>query len=248
MLEAFYTVIKDGGDFVDAWLQAFDKLTEIKEEDEIGFKVSTILDLHMQKYFMKYKNVLKEWEILEVEKKMVVPLPDKPYDYGFKADLIALFKAGEFKGKIGIVDHKFVFNYYTLADMLQHVQLPRYIWGAEHCGYEKIDFGILAQIRYRPFKDYAGADLFKHEPIRPPAKRIENAMLEFYKAADGVYERRQLSTQKAFDSTTRTLSKIICKFCDFNKPCSDSMDGLPIKNMLAANYKKSDYGYNKEHK
>lgn len=242
MLEAFYTVIKNGGDFLEAFQAAFAVLKKYKNDDTIDSKVESVLDIHMQKYFYKYMHVLKEWEILEVEKKFIIPLPDKPYDYGCKIDIIALFKAGEHKDKIGIVDHKFLHNYYTESDMLQHVQIPRYSWAAQQSGY-KIDFGMLAQIRYRTFKDYSTADLFSHKPIELIPARVENAMSEFYKTADIAYERHLLAKKVALDKARRSLSRLVCKYCDFNKPCNEGLNGRSEKNYLIADYVPNDYGY-----
>lgn len=247
MLEAFYTVIKEKGKFGEAVLAAFDKLDELQDNGDIDESIALILSVHMQKYFMRYKDiVLNEWEILEVEKTLTVPLPDKPYDYGCKLDLIAIFKAGEHKGKIGIVDHKFIHNFYTPNDLLMMVQLPRYKWAAEQNGY-KIDLCMLAQIRYRKFKDYTTADLFRHEPFSDkeiPRARVENAVLEMFKSLDEAWGRRQLETQDALNESKRTLSRLVCKYCDFKNPCNEGLNGRSEKAYLTSDFKQSDYGYN----
>lgn len=243
MLEAFYTVIKEGGDFASACLTSFEKIDELLEDDAIDEENAPTLELHMQKYFYRYKDVMKEWEILEVEKKLIVELEDKPYNYGCKVDLIALFKKGNHKGQIGIVDHKFLFNYYTTSDVLMHVQLPRYKWAAEQNGY-KIDFGMLAQIRYRTFKDYRTADLFKHELMPFTETRQHNAVQEMFKSLDEAWGRRQLTKQDASENTKRALSKLICKYCDYRIPCNTGLNGESERLYLISDFKQSDYGYN----
>jgi PD-(D/E)XK nuclease superfamily len=249
MLEVFYTVIKNKGSFAEAALAAYEKLDKLVEDGEVDESISYILGLHMQKYFMRYKEVvLNEWEILEVEKTLTVKLPNKPYDYGCKLDLIALFKAGEHKGKIGIVDHKFLHNFYTPNDLLMMVQLPRYKWAAEQNGY-KIDLCMLAQIRYRKFKDYKIADLFRHEPFDdediPPA-RVENSVLEMFKSLDEAWGRRQLEKQDALNEAKRTLSRLVCKYCDFRNPCNTGLNGKSERLYLISDFKQSDYGYNQD--
>jgi hypothetical protein len=120
------------------------------------------------------------------------------------------------------------------------------MWGALNLGY-KIDFGIIAQIRYRTFKDYTKpeVELFRQEEVTPTAARIDNSMKYFFKTADQIYERRKLSNQESLEETNPTLSGLICKYCDFSEVCAKRLDGQSIKEDLKVNFVKSDYGYNK---
>lgn len=244
ILDAHFSVLKDGGTFAQGFKAAFAKLDELKSTGAITAEIANVLELHMQKYFMEYRDVT--WRIIEAEKTMIVPLKDKPYDFGFKADLIVEILSGLRRGKVGIVDHKFLYNFWNRSNFRQYVQIPRYMWGARALGYD-IDFGIIAQIRYRTFKDYSKPDveLFRQEEVTPTEARINNAMKYFFKTADEIYERRQLTIQESLEETNPTLSSLVCKFCDFSEPCAKRLDGHSIKEDLRVNFVKSDYGYNK---
>ena len=237
ILEAHYTVLKNGGSYHDGVDAAFKKIKEL--EKEMSVDVASTLTVHMMKYFMKYKDEL-QWRLIEVEKTLILELPDKPYDFGFKADLVVEILSGRNKGKHAIVDHKFTYNFWSRANLKQYVQIPRYAWALRKLGYQ-IDLGIIAQIRYRT----NGIDLFKHEDVELPDARVENAFKSFLKKADKVYERRQLTNQEALDETDPIYSTLVCKYCDFNEVCDMRLNGKSIKNELKANFVKSDYGYHR---
>lgn len=238
ILEKYYTAVLNDADFTEATGEAFKHLKSL----DLDVKMEMVLQTHMLKYFVKYIN--PPWRLVAVEKAFKVDIPNKPYGYGCKLDLVVEITEGRYRGKLAIIDHKFTFNFWGPKKLKLYPQLPRYIWATRETGLD-IDLGILAQIRYRTFKDYSKAELFAHEFIEPNAARIENSIQEFFDTADIIYEQRQLTVKEALANSRRTLSSLVCDWCDFSDPCNESFEGRSEQLLLASNYKKSDYGYNK---
>lgn len=243
MIEEYYSVILQGGNDDDARMAAFKYLDSIGPE--ISDKVRSVLELHMMKYFLFYKH--KPWRIIAVEKQIKVAFPDKPYGYACTVDLIVEILEGEYKGKIAVVDHKWTYNYWSIWSVLMNSQLPRYIWASREAGLS-IDMGIISQVRYRTFKDYSKADLFKHEFLTPEPEEIENNLLEFHKSAEVIWERKKLaevSLKEAKLDTKRVMHKLICDYCDYKRPCHAGLQGRSEATILTTQFVESDYGYNK---
>lgn len=85
------------------------------------------------------------WTILAVEKRFSLEYdPNEQLRYPFVVDLIAR----DPKGKIVVIDHKFVYDFYSYEDTQLQPQIPKYIGGLRALGF-KIDYGAYNMLRTR---------------------------------------------------------------------------------------------------
>lgn len=186
------------------------------------------------------------WKIIEVEQSHVMPLFDQ-YGYGMRLDLLVQFTVGPRAGEIWVVDHKFVYDFYSQDTLRINAQMPKYLATVRAETGLVIKGGILNELRHRMKKGpMTDAELFRREPLTPSTTRIRNIMKEQIKASEEIMERHALPVEVYGERAKRVMNQMVCKNCSFLEPCMTELDGENISLMLATEYKPNSYGYNKE--
>lgn len=153
IMQAFYQTILDAGDNLEAQQGAWDSAVEAAraKKDEImadfvqDEKRATLDDVFFKFYLNDEPYVRKGWRVLAVEKKFNLQYDaDDELTYPFVVDLIVR----DPEGKTVVVDHKFVWDFYTYGDAELQPQIPKYI-GALRALNFKIDYGQYNMVRTR---------------------------------------------------------------------------------------------------
>lgn len=182
----------------------------------------------------------KLWDILYVEEDFMLELEDG-LKMPFKPDLIAR----DPDGKVWLIDHKCVYDFYTPRDAELQPQLPKYLYGLHKLGIhiDKIGYHSL---RWRSLKDdpkKAGPmvkrrnNLFGFEV--PPARAVET-MREQIVVSKEVQRRKALPLVEANAIALRAANKMVCNNCSFRSLCIAELNNTNPKLVLDSEYVKRD--------
>lgn len=236
-LETYYICLKDGLT-VDECKKAAQEIIQVEmtrvmvEFPEDFERVNLLADLFklIDAYAEYYR--VEPFEVLEIEKVYTTNIGDD-LDYGLKLDVLIKMTQGEYYGDYIVMDHKFVYNFKTVADLEMNIQLPKYGKTLKANGIH-VSKGMLNQIRYRSMKAPKPEDVFKRTTIK------------LDKATTQTIWDEQLETAKDIQAgikPRRTLNEIVCRGCYFQQLCIGEMRGQDIKPMIIANYQPNTYGY-----
>ena len=184
---------------------------------------------------------LEAWEILAVEKYYEVELTDD-FKYGMRLDLLVRNRQ---TGEVSVVDHKFIYDFYTANQLLIDAQLPKYIGTVMHNGI-RVHNGILNQIRYRMKKGgNTNDELLRREyaVYTVNTREIRNVMREQIMVSERIMERRRMPIEEAERQAVRNIHKMNCNTCPFLQICKTELQGESIRVALSAHYKPNEYGY-----
>lgn len=238
-LEAYYTVIKDGGSAKDALVAAKEILTfevirlitDEPEQFEQLARVNHLLQL-LEAYAEHYRN--EPFKVLEVEKVFSTSItPD--ISYGMKTDILVEYTRGDLRGELAVWDHKFVFNFKSEAELNLDVQLPKYIKVLQDNGYP-VRRGVFNQLRYREMKDPTFEQLFKRSKL-PDPKQIE---------IDTIWDEQKDTAEEiaaGIPKPRRTQHMLTCKYCPFTGICKTELMGNDISTTIKAEFRPTTYGY-----
>jgi hypothetical protein len=171
------------------------------------------------------------WKILAVENQYRVQLTETLV-YPFKFDLLVELR----DGTIALVDHKFLYDFYTQQMVDIFPQMPKYIFGLRSHGI-KVEYAIYNMLRTRKVNDIK--DRFNQKITRPNEFRIAESMKE------------QLITMKTIERIRkdedwfpiRSANKMNCGHCSFADLCEFDARGESTKLMKQAFYEPNTYGY-----
>lgn len=234
-LDAYYQTLKAGYAVDLAEVKALDVITKeltrvTKEEPENTNRIKILIQLSdlIRQYAHFYKE--EPFRVLETEKTYTAPITEE-LEFGLILDLLVEFTAGPYRGDIVVIDHKFVYNFKSVAELEMDAQLPKYIKAVRANGYF-VTKGIFNQVRYRSLKSPAPSDIFQRTPVRVNKESIENIWREQRHTAVEIHANPA--------KPVRTLAPVVCKYCDYQPLCKAELSGLDITNMLAADYKKRE--------
>jgi hypothetical protein len=158
ILQAFYEVILAAGDTKALQLAAFDAaLSRARERyDEIvkdGFtddeRKEPLERIMFEFYFPNEPFVKNGWQILAVEREFALDtIVDDETGETIRTPFIIDLIAYDPDGKIVVIDHKFVYDFYTYEDAQLQPQIPLYIGGLQALNY-KVAYGYYNMVRNR---------------------------------------------------------------------------------------------------
>jgi hypothetical protein len=203
-------------------------------------KVSGILDAYLKEYaeqdFINY-------DVVEVEHMHV-----SDNFMAMRLDLLLRLRA---TGKLVLMDHKFVGEFYGEAQLLANSQLPLYmrvvIGGRE----EEVSHGILNEIRTTTPKGEGGEPDFGFERAIIDYDEVVAGSLanDQARVTERIREKYRIQGLKASrDACTRSLSDYTCKFCHAKTACLTydlKGDEAGMRAVIDAEYEENTYGYNK---
>jgi len=245
-LEAYYTVLKDGfsvGNALEAAMAVIQKAV-IDEVARDSIDTKPLDDLkHLKGLLMMYPSVYRAepFEVLEVETVHKVKVNDTT-EYGLRLDLLIKFIKGEYFGDLALMDHKFIFNFKSNAELAMDAQLVKYGATLRSKGF-KVTKGYFNQIRTRSMKDPGPTDLFRRVLVRPTFKETERIWAEQAITAERIAVLKSMSREDHSDAVTRNLNPLVCRSCLFQQLCKAELDEQPIEKILVTDYQKNTYGY-----
>lgn len=188
----------------------------------------------LTKYFAYYP--ANEFEILAVERAYEVPVNDE-YIFGMRLDLLARDK----QGRIALIDHKFVYDFYGQDVLDMNAQMPKYLGTLRFNGVNA-EYAILNQIRYRMKKaGNTNEETFKRSELYPNNNEIRTMMKEQFRISERIMERRNMAPVGQSEEAVRTMNQMTCKNCSFVDLCKSELMGGDITLMKQVNYKANAY-------
>lgn len=234
-LEVYYTNGRDLQAALDA-LQ--ENITEFIKTHPFEFEhQGALMDLIplLQKYHHHYKH--EPFEVIEIEKKYSVDMGSGVVIAG-RLDTLIEFTAGEYCGDYAIMDHKFVYNFKSQAELDMDPQGPRYVNILKKKGYVVSKF-ILNQVRHRKMKATEPEKYFRRSVLKISPTEATIVWDE--------HKRTALKIQNLAnpDQAVRSMNPYICKGCEVQKLCKAELAGRNISNMIETDFKSRTYGYDK---
>lgn len=209
----------------------YDEMTRIMKEDALLY--ADFMSF-LPAWFEKFKRLFNSWKIEFVEHQDFLEFPE--FIYAFTVDL------GVWEnGLLGIVDWKFVYNFYD-GDMQELLpQIPRYVGALRALGHNVMK-GSYGFIRYRHLKDVT-IERFTIIPISLSTKRIQNSFKDLIVTAREILKLRALPLQEWKDSVARTSNELVCNNCSYKPLCAVELNGLDGLMMRKYDYEVTTYGY-----
>lgn len=183
----------------------------------------------------------ESWIPVEVERQHEVFLDNKTgLSYGMRLDLLA-----EVKDSLVLIDHKFVYNFFTDKELAMSAQLQKYLFTLNKNGIP-VKTVIVNQIRYRELKNPDPSMVFKRSYIYSSELERTNVMDQHKRTALKIQTLKNMDKREHFALTEMSLDKNTCGSCTFQPLCKDFLQGNDSSKTREILYKNNDYLYDKE--
>lgn len=233
ILEEFYAAILDGKTFDEALKVAHVAADELRPQVEIPANRANIFDTLFDIYFPNEPLVKEGWTILAVEKQFNLEYDEaQKLQYPFVVDIIA--KSPE--GKVVVIDHKFVYDFYTYEASIMQPQIPKYIGALRALNY-KVDYGAYNMIRTRKLKEPDAASMVQWLDVKPEAQRVKQVFTEQIAVAGEIQQIKELPEDVQDARAYRVANKMVCQSCSFLDICRTELSGGNSKLMIQTEYK-----------
>lgn len=250
-----------GHDCLDAYYQHFIGLMPGQKTDDVyekaeaaawvvlssyiasapNFYVDIVVDLRrvLARYFKYAKESQRDWIILASEKMYELDLVED-FSYSCRVDLVA-----RIDGLVTVVDHKFVYDFWSMDDLDINPQLPKYVGILRNNGIQ-IDRAKVNQIRYRVLKtrELSDEEMFRLDDDTPTTIEVQKFLREQILTSRRIVEHRERPLPVREMEAIRVLNKMVCKSCPVRSLCIESLKGQDINNTIAMDYQTRTYGYN----
>jgi RecB family exonuclease len=242
ILQTFYNKILEAGDTIAkqkkalkvAKVAAWNKYQELliegyKDADDRAPLEEVLFDF----YIANEPYVSEGWLIqaVEMEFRLDVEVAENELISTPGAiDLIAV----DPRGKTVIIDHKFIYDYYSDDMVALMPQIPLYIAALRGLGH-KVDYGQYNMLRTRSIKgtknkdgSYPGATWEQRRlgfDVAPNATRVKRTFEEQIDIAVEIQERKLLPLDVLDIKSHRVANKMVCQSCDFKDLCKIELLG-----------------------
>ena len=182
----------------------------------------------------------RDWIILQVEAYYDLDLT-VDFEYVARLDLVA-----RIDGRVVIVDHKFIYNFWSQDKLDLNPQLPKYVGILRNNGI-RVDEVMVNQIRYREKKRppfYADEEMFKYSFYVPTPTEINNHLREQIMISRDVVKWREMPLEERALNATRLLNDMVCTSCPVKSLCIMGLKGVDISSEIRAAYQPNTYDYN----
>jgi hypothetical protein len=184
-------------------------------------------------YFANEFIVNNGWKILAVEAEFsLVYDEDKQSSYPFVVDMIVQ----DTEGRYVVIDHKFVYDFYTPAQTDLQPQIPKYI-GALRAMNHEIGYGAYNMVRTRKLKTPDAASMNYFMILKPNTERVLNTFMEQLGVAAEIQVLKELPIEERSKIAYRTANKMVCQSCSFRDICSTELIGGNTELMMKTEYK-----------
>jgi len=245
ILEVFYKYILDHGitaeeqqqvkqEAFDAALKAYEDIVEEGYED--ADRRATLHDLLFNEdygYFANEFFVNRGWRVLGVESEFNLLYDDDTQaSYPFVVDLIVQDPDGNY----AVIDHKFVYDFYTPEQTDLQPQIPKYIGALRALGHE-VSYGAYNMLRTRKLKQPTPESTNYLMLLKPNNDRIVNTFMEQLGVAAEIQALKELPLEEQDKRAYRTANKMVCQSCSFRDLCSTELMGGNVELMKKTEYK-----------
>ena len=241
VLEVFYAALLEAGKtnalqraaMPQAIAAAGEIIGQLRQEVDVPANRANIFDTLEELYFPNEPLVMEGWTIQAVEKQFNLEYdPDTKAQYPFVVDIIALSP----EGKTVVIDHKFVYDFYTYEASIMQPQIPKYIGALRALNY-KIDHGAYNMIRTRKLKEPDLTSMIQWLDVKPEAQRVKQVFVEQISVAGEIQSVKALSPEEQDAKAYRVANKMVCQSCSFIDICRTELSGGNSKLMIATEYK-----------
>jgi len=238
VLACYYKELQRGRNHETAMATARKFLGEFMGRNVYDLPIILEVDKILQGYWA-YRQGDPNWRILHVEEQFDVFLTQE-FEFSMRLDLLVQDIT---TGEVILVDHKFVYDFWTQDDLALNPQLPKYIGALRVNGY-KVDRAILNQLRYRNLKEPTPERLFVREPYAPSNQKVVNVVRDQISASQEIVAWKELPLEERGKKAMRILNKVVCRGCPAKVLCQQELDGAPLDYLIKTEYKQRTYGYN----
>jgi hypothetical protein len=233
VLEEFYSDVLAGHDQGYAWTSAMTMLTSLEAAGQTGDETGSrsLRDI-ITTYFEHEPFVSQGYEVLAVEQEFSLEYDEAGIAYPFVVDLILR----DPQGKTVVVDHKFQYDFLTIAAMQVMPQLAKYVGSIRALGLPA-DYAVYNQLRYRTKKDAKWTDIVRQSDVPLTPTRIVRTFNEQVAVANRIIEFKSKTPDEQADQALRVGVKMICKSCPFKDLCAEDLQGGNVKTLIAAEYR-----------
>jgi hypothetical protein len=184
-------------------------------------------------YFANEFMVQNGWRILAVEAEFSL-IYDTETDskYPFVVDLLVQ----DPEGRYVVIDHKFVYDFYTPEQTDLQPQIPKYI-GALRAMNHEVVYGAYNMVRTRKLKTPTPESMTYFMILKPNTDRVLNTFMEQLGVAAEIQAVKELPLEDQNKRAYRTANKMVCQSCSFRDICSTELIGGNTELMLKTEYK-----------
>lgn len=245
ILEAFYAHLMSLSDTAEGQLENFDlglqrAYTVYREIMDEGYEDTNnramLHDMLFHEewgYFPNEFMVRNGWKVLAVEAEFsLIYDTETESSYPFVVDMIV----EDPEGRYVVIDHKFVYDFYTPAQTDLQPQIPKYI-GALRAMNHEIVYGAYNMIRTRKLKTPARDSMSYFMILKPNTDRVLNTFMEQLGVAAEIQALKELPLEDQNKRAYRTANKMVCQSCSFRDICSTELIGGNTELMLKTEYK-----------
>lgn len=196
---------------------------------------SQVVEL-LRNYFERYEDDFDDWQILAVEKEFRYQIPETGLIFPFKPDLVIREKS---TGKIRVVDHKFLYNYYQERLFPMMPQMKKYGNTLVKMGY-KVDGYLYNQISTRK----NAKEPFRRSPVTLLEGPATVFMDEQIRTMKKIVYLKSLPTEVWKDSIEHNAGHFTCSKCPFIDICTTDIEKRAGRKILIrSEYQPNKYRY-----
>lgn len=184
-------------------------------------------------WFLK-ADPFKFWEVISVEQDFMFDLADD-LQFPFKPDLIIK----DLEGKVWLIDHKVVYDFYTPRDAELQPQLAKYYFFLRTMGIH-IDKVGYHSLRWRSLKENTVENRNSLFGFDMPKDRASNTFREQVAVAKELQRRKALPLAEASAIAYRVANKMVCNNCQFRSICIAEQNNDKPQLVLDSEYVKRD--------
>jgi hypothetical protein len=245
ILEAFYAHLMSLSDTAEGQLENFDLALQrahivydsIMDEGYTDAnnraELADILFHEEWGYFANEFIVRNGWRVLAVEAEFSLTYDtDTQSSYPFVVDMLVQDPDGRYV----VIDHKFVYDFYTPGQTDLQPQIPKYIGALRAMGHE-VAYGAYNMLRTRKLKTPAPDSMNYFMILKPNTDRVLNTFMEQLGVAAEIQALKELTIEEQNKRAYRTANKMVCQSCSFRDICSTELIGGNTELMLRTEYK-----------
>lgn len=242
ILNLYYEALRINESNTTALKIARDYLNQLLLHPELyELELVTETMTRLNRYWEYYERDFSELRVLEVEKTYDLSLG--AFNYVFKIDaLMQNIKTN----KLILMDHKFVYDFYTETELSLNSQMVKYLAALQHNGIFP-DVVYLNQVRTRVLKNPTNTDLFNRAPLNPSRAKLTRSLQEQLLVSQEIMEWKELDLATRSSLAVRSSGTFPnpCKFCKFaGNLCIPEYDGGDVTHSIETNYQPNSYNYN----
>lgn len=245
VLEKFYSVLLEIGGTAEEQLAGWDTALEAAKQEydtvvsegyEDADNRAELMQMLFNEdwgYFANEFMVKNGWRVLAVEQEFNLLYNEQTDSrYPFVVDMIV----EDPNGKIVVIDHKFVYDFYTPEQTDLQPQIPKYIGALRAMNYP-VGYGAYNMVRTRKLKTPDASSMHYFMILKPNTERVLNTFMEQLGVAAEIQALKELPIEEQSKRAYRTANKMVCQSCSFRDICSTELMGGNTQLMLKTEYK-----------